>query len=63
MKRPQGEVKEIKHLVSTLARRQIDLEPRMACWEKVLDACCEREEVEKSNAVATQVWVVALGFL
>ena len=55
MKGPQGEVKEIKHLVSTLARWQTDLELRIACWEKVFDVCCEREEVEKSDVVAP--WV------
>ena len=47
-------MKEIKHLVSTLARRQTDLELRMACWEKVLDMCCEREEVEKLEVVAPE---------
>ena len=52
MKGIQGEVKGIRHLVSTLARRQTDLELRMASWEKVFDVCCEREEVEKSDVVA-----------
>ena len=38
---------EIKHLVSTLALRQIDLELRITALDKVYDVDCERQEVEK----------------